>query len=290
MSIPKITPYTMPAMDSGLNKVNWRPDPSRAVLLIHDMQKYFMNFYDTSAEPVTTLVKNIQCIREQCKAAGIPVIYTAQPGDQDPADRALLTDFWGTGLKADPNLTDIIDPLAPETDDHILTKWRYSAFKRNGLKELLKEMGRDQMIICGVYAHIGCMQSAADAFMYDVQAFMVSDALADFSQAEHQMALEYVAKRCGVTLDCETVLDSLKAEESDDTASKFMADIAEILYMTADDLDQDISLMDQGLDSIRAMTLIEQWRSQGIDIDFSELVELTTLTEWIEVLSTKTKG
>ncbi|WP_263078083.1 isochorismatase family protein [Endozoicomonas sp. Mp262] len=290
MSIPKITPYTMPEMDYGLNKVQWHPDASRTVLLIHDMQQYFMNFYDTSAEPVTTLVKNIQRIKAQCKAAGIPVIYTAQPGDQNPSDRALLTDFWGTGLKAAPSLTDIIDPLAPEEDDHLLTKWRYSAFKRNGLKARLKEMGRDQMIICGVYAHIGCMLTAADAFMYDIQAFMVSDALADFSKDEHRMALEYVARRCGVTLDSEMVLDSLSPENSEDASSKFMTDIAEILYMTADDLDQDISLMDQGLDSIRVMTLIEQWRFEGIDIDFSELVELTTLTEWLEVLNAKVKG
>ncbi len=291
MSIPAISPYPMPALaDIAANRVSWRPDPQRSVLLIHDMQKYFMNFFDQGEEPVTSLMTNILRLKSACKAAGIPVLYTAQPGNQDPADRALLTDFWGTGLEDDPQLTDIVNDLAPEADEWVLTKWRYSAFKHNGLQALMQEMRRDQMIICGVYAHIGCMQSAADAFMYDIQPFMVSDALADFSAAEHQMALDYVARRCGVVLDCEAMLNSLQALDSTASASfkqSVMKDIATLLYLSPGELDPHQSLIDQGLDSIRMMTLIEQWRAQGVDIEFADLAEKTTLTEWLAVLKTR---
>lgn len=43
MTIPPIEPYQMPAADDlPENVASWQVDPSRAVLLIHDMQKYFL--------------------------------------------------------------------------------------------------------------------------------------------------------------------------------------------------------------------------------------------------------
>ncbi len=60
-------------------------------------------------------------------------------------------------------------------------------------------------------AHIGCLLTAAEAFMLDMQAFLVGDALADFSQEEHEMALKYATGRCAKVVDTTTVLDELKA-------------------------------------------------------------------------------
>lgn len=45
MAISKISTYLMPERESyPNNKTDWQLDPSRAVLLIHDMQRYFLNF------------------------------------------------------------------------------------------------------------------------------------------------------------------------------------------------------------------------------------------------------
>lgn len=201
MTIPALPAYAMP-IDGVPGKVNWRPEPGRAALLIHDMQAYFLNKYDTQQAPIPTLVEHAVRLRAAFHAAGAPVFYTAQPVDQPPGDRALLNDFWGPGL-TDPSVHDqqpIIAPLTPAPQDTVLVKWRYSAFQRSDLAERLRALGRDQLVICGVYAHIGCMATAQEAFMRDIQPFLVADALADFSLEEHQMALRYVATRCGVTL------------------------------------------------------------------------------------------
>ena len=211
MAIPRIASYPMPqAQNFPTNKVNWTLNPNRAVLLVHDLQQYFLDFYDQTQAPIPELLKHCRQLIDECHAQGIPVYYTAQPGDQSTEHRQLLTDFWGKGLAADPNIVQIIPSLQPAAQDTVLTKWRYSAFKKSDFEQRIKGAGRDQLVICGVYAHIGCLLTAAEAFMLDMQAFLVGDALADFSQEEHEMALKYATGRCAKVVDTATVLHEFK--------------------------------------------------------------------------------
>ncbi len=99
--------------------------------------------------------------------------------------------------------------LAPEPGDVLLNKWRYSAFARTDLRQRLANLGRDQLIVTGVYAHIGCLTTALDGFMQDVEMFLVSDGLADFSAAEHRQVLDYAAARCAVVAPTAHVLSAL---------------------------------------------------------------------------------
>lgn len=201
MPLPHLTPYELPAPgDLPANRADWRPDPARAVLLIHDMQRYFLHPYLRGAEPIESAIANIAALREQAREAGVPVVYTAKPGGMTREGRGLERDFWGPGMRADPADSAIADPLQPEEGDALITKWRYSAFVHTDLAERLHRRGRDQLLITGVYAHIGCLLTAADAFMRDIQPFLVADATADFSAEDHRFALRYAAQRCGVTL------------------------------------------------------------------------------------------
>ncbi|MBM3114886.1 isochorismatase family protein [Jeongeupia naejangsanensis] len=279
MAIPRIASYPLPtAADLPTNKVNWTPDAGRAVLLVHDMQRYFVDFYDQSQAPVPELVSRIRALITRCRALGIPVAYTAQPGNQTLEDRALLTDFWGTGLAADPRLTDIIADLAPTPVDTVFTKWRYSAFKRSNFERWIKDAGRDQLIICGVYAHIGCLSTALEAFMLDIQPFLVADAVADFSRDEHLMALNYAAGRCASVT---TLADTLAALPLPTLSADLVrSDVAAQMGLTTADLLDDDNLLLLGLDSIRLMTLVERWRALGADVGFVDLAETPTLAAW----------
>lgn len=206
MALPAITPYPMPSADElPANRVDWTVDPSRAVLLVHDLQNYFLTAYDREQSPIPELLSSVRELKEQAARLGIPVVHTAQPGGQTPAERGLQQDFWGPGLPDDAEAAAIAPEIGPAPADTVLTKWKYSGFVRTDLLERLREQGRDQLVITGVYAHIGVLMTACDAWMQDIQAFVVADAVADFSADDHAMALRWAAGKCAVVATAETV-------------------------------------------------------------------------------------
>lgn len=301
MAIPAILPYPMP-VESELpaNKAAWTPDPKRAVLLIHDMQQYFMDAFTAGQSPVVELLANIRMLRTCCAELGIPVVYSAQPGGQTPAQRGLLQDFWGPGMNDGPDQKQIVKELAPGEHDIVLTKWRYSAFQKTDLLGILQRCGRDQLIVCGIYAHIGCLLTSCEAFMQDVQPFFVADAVADFSLEKHRMALAYAAERCAVTITAQRLIDELK--RSQDAAPKAAPDadrqpltlesvreqVAGLLRESPSDIaDHDDLIALWGLDSIRIMSLVEQWRRSGAEVTFVEMAERPTLADWWKLLSSR---
>ncbi|HDR7276897.1 TPA: isochorismatase [Bacillus paranthracis] len=292
MAIPSISVYKMP-VESELpkNKVNWTPDPKRAVLLIHDMQEYFLDAYSDKESPKVELISNIKVIREKCKELGIPVVYTAQPGGQTLEQRGLLQDFWGDGIPAEPDKKKIVDELTPDEDDIFLTKWRYSAFKKTNLLEILNEQGRDQLIICGIYAHIGCLLTACEAFMDGIQPFFVADAVADFSLEHHKQALEYASNRCAVTTSTNSLLTELQGLKDDDeiTLQKVHKLVAQLLREPVESVGTDEDLLNRGLDSVRIMSLVEKWRREGKEITFADLAENPTVVDWHRLLSLQTE-
>ncbi|WP_323118072.1 isochorismatase family protein [Burkholderia alba] len=289
MAIPKISSYPMPA-ELPANRVTWRVDASRAALLVHDMQDYFVDFYDRSAAPIPELIAHTRRLIELARGAGMPVYYTAQLPRQSAEDRALLTDMWGPGLTARPECAAICAAVAPAPGDHVLDKWRYSAFQRSELDAMLRAQQRDQLVICGVYAHIGCLMTACEAFMKDIKPFFVADALADFSEQEHRMALDYVAGRCGTVVRTADIAGALATRENADSISlaALTQQVARNLQIAASELQPQDNLMDCGLDSVRLMAFVETWRQAGHDVSFVQLAETPTLEAWWQLLQRKT--
>lgn len=219
MALPSIAAYALPAADElPPARVTWPIVASRAALLVHDMQRYFVGAFPQGADPISGAIAHIVALRAACDAAAIPVFYTAQPVKQDPKERGLQADFWGPGMQLDPEHRGIVDALAPRPGDVVLTKWRYSAFQRSDFAERLAAAGRDQLIVTGVFAHIGCLATTYEAFVRDVRPFLVADALADFSREKHDMALAVAAGCCARVLTTHQALQFIEPAPRTDTS------------------------------------------------------------------------
>ncbi|WP_326701207.1 isochorismatase family protein [Streptomyces sp. NBC_01754] len=210
MALPAIAPYALPTgAELPAGRVDWSVDPARAVLLVHDLQNHFLSAYPAGEQPLTGMLDNTARIIKECRRAGVPVVYSAQKGGQTPEERGLQLDFWGPGAADAPEALAVPEAVAPADGDVVLTKWKYSAFVRTRLADVLHEAGRDQLVVTGVYAHIGVLMSAADAWMRDIQAFVVADAVADFSREDHDMALRYAAGRCARVTTTDALLKEI---------------------------------------------------------------------------------
>ncbi len=282
MPIASIASYELPAEGSWPScRAHWDFEPARAALLIHDMQEYFLEPYDPGLPPLRPVLGHLQSLRDACDASGVPVFFSAQPGEQSRAERGLLWDLWGPGLVERPALGAL--GLAPRTDDVMITKRRYSAFHDTALATLLAERGRDQLLITGVYAHIGCLATAVDGFMRGIQPFVVADALADFSKEDHLVALRQVARTCGVVTTAGAVLNELNL-------GRLRAELARLLGVAAGAVQLDDDLADHGLDSVRGLELLERVLPPDHGLDFEALVGARSLRSLARLMSSSPRA
>ena len=130
---------------------------------------------------------NAAQLRENCAWLGVPVAYTAQPGGMTQQQRGLLRDFWGPGMAAAPG--------RPAHRRRAGAPSGTTGADQVALQRLpphpsccsgCAAAGRDQLIVCGVYAHVGVLITAVDAFSHDIQPFLVADAVADFTADDHR--------------------------------------------------------------------------------------------------------
>ncbi|MEV0063885.1 phosphopantetheine-binding protein [Nocardia sp. NPDC050718] len=70
------------------------------------------------------------------------------------------------------------------------------------------------------------------------------------------------------------------------TDDQVIGDVATALGVDPAELTADTDLLDAGLDSVRIMSLVEKWRSDGYaHIDFPTLAGDPVLGSWIEQLA-----
>jgi bifunctional isochorismate lyase / aryl carrier protein len=210
----QIQPYPLPGIEClALNKVQWPLQADDAVLLVHDMQNFWLDFF-VDAQPVLAAVHSLVV---SARESGVPIVYTRGERPRHVAERALGVDMWGAGL-AGEGITDhdiaICETLAPRPQDFVIDKLRVSAFYETPLAGLLGKMGRRQLVVCGVFAHHGVMVSSIEAFMRNHKVQLVADALGDYSEDDHWMALRYVAQTCGHLVLSEQVRKAFSSDRS----------------------------------------------------------------------------
>ncbi len=69
------------------------------------------------------------------------------------------------------------------------------------------------------------------------------------------------------------------------TRDEIRADVAQALFAEPDEIGDDADLVAEGLDSVRMMALLEQWRTRGLEATFSQLMKVPTVRAWADLVA-----
>ena len=206
------------------------PDPwSNAALIVVDMQNDFVR--EGAPMEVPDARKTIQQHRQlisACRKAGIPIIFTKFIGTREPS---LL---WNWSPKIAPPLyacnkgykrhyadvnktlecTDVIDELAPRPGDVVIEKTGYGAFHGTSLDSILKSLKVQSIILTGTVTQICVEETGREAFHYDYNTTMVTDAVSSFSEDMHTATIKNFGMKFGWTKSTSEVLNALQQKYS----------------------------------------------------------------------------
>ncbi|MFT4217821.1 MAG: isochorismatase family protein [Micropruina sp.] len=286
MTLPAGIDYEALVNDLPVSRAGWTPDASRAAVLVHDLQNYFVTAYADGCPALAGAIAATQRVLRAARAAGVRVFYTAQQGDQDATERGLQGELWGPGMRGVPEHTAIVAEVAPVDGEEVVAKHRYSAFARTDLADRLVADGRDQLILVGVYAHIGITATALDAFQREIRPFVVADAVADLDADRHRGALELIASCCGVVVRADDLIATLEAASTSGAGGwdgRIQAALTGLLRPEALDAffaDPESDLFALGLDSLRAFDFLDALADDGLDVDFGAFTQSPTLN-WL---------
>jgi ureidoacrylate peracid hydrolase len=182
-------------------------DPEHAALLFVDVQNYNARpdggeyagmdpadrdarygwFFRTMREAA---LPNMQRLQAACRTAGIEVIYTViEALTQDGRDMSL--DYKISGLFVPRGSWDaqVLDAIAPGTDEMVLPKTSSSVFISTNIDYVLRNLGVRSLIIAGVLTD-QCIDSAVrDACDLGYLVTVPTDACATLSADRHDWAL-----------------------------------------------------------------------------------------------------
>ncbi|WP_081861476.1 isochorismatase family protein [Cellulomonas sp. HZM] len=292
MALPTSIDYASPVPPRRplpTSRADWALEPARAAVLVHDLQRYFTRPYAPGSAALGDAVAATAAVLDAARRAGVPVLYTAQRGDQDPLERGLQRELWGRGMSSAPQDTEILPEVAPQPGDTVLVKHRYSAFARSDLAARLAAAGRDQLVLTGVYAHIGITATALDAFQREVRPFLVADAVADLGAEQHARTLDHVAACCGVVTTADDVVRRLEAAALGSTLDGADDDELDVVLRSAlarvlppEVVERAFAqpgtdLFELGLSSLVAFELLDDLADSGLDVDFGDFTRRPTI-------------
>jgi ureidoacrylate peracid hydrolase len=187
--------------------------PAQTALLLIDVQNYTMEdggeYKGLDAETVqrkyghffhemrSRAIPNMQILLKICRRAGIEVIYTVI-ASLTADGRDLSLDYKISRLFCPKGSRDaaVLDELAPERDEIVLTKTSSSVFISTNLHYILGNLGVKQVIIAGALTD-QCVDSAVrDACDLGYLVTLATDACATQSQVRHETSLANNAGYC----------------------------------------------------------------------------------------------
>lgn len=157
-------------------------------VIVVDMLEDFVNgalACDRGKAIVPAVAKLCDAAREK----GVPVVFSNDCHIKG-VDKEL--EFWGDHAIAGTPGAEVIPELKADPEkDFIVPKRHYSGFFGTDLNILLRDLGVDTCVICGLHAHMCCRHTGADAYQYGYDLIIPRETTDSFTEEDYLAGLKY---------------------------------------------------------------------------------------------------
>lgn len=166
-------------------------DRNQSILLVTDMQEFFLNPDSHAFVPsAPAIVPGIVKLITSCLNNNIPVITTKHMNSK--LDAANMMVWWKRILSPENPLVNIINSIS-EFNLPVITKSQYDAFFQTELDSLIGKYQKTQIIICGVMTNLCCETTCRSAYVRGYQTFFPVNTTAAYNMTMHQSTFNNMA-------------------------------------------------------------------------------------------------
>ena len=206
-----------PLVSVDADPAPFRFDPATTALVLIDMQRDFVEpggFGETLGNDVSilrTVVPPLTTVLADARERRLMVIHTREGhlpdlsdcppaklrrgvpskriGDQGPKGRILVRGEYGH---------DIIDDLAPRSDEVVIDKPGKGSFYATGLQDLLVESGITSLIVTGVTTEVCVHTTVREANDRGYECLVLSDCVGSYFPKFQRVALAMISAQGGI--------------------------------------------------------------------------------------------
>jgi ureidoacrylate peracid hydrolase len=185
-----------------------RLDPKRTALLVFDLLEGHVHHDDASRARFAPVIANVAALIAQARKVGVTIVYAKADHRADRATSAhTLRDAdnrlrpLAPGTVEGPLLTggtpgtEIVKEIAPQPEDLIVPKHRWSAFHGTYLELALRTQRIDTLILVGGSTDVGIASTAFAARDHDYNLVIVSDGCTSPEQDNHDQLMRRIFPR-----------------------------------------------------------------------------------------------
>lgn len=157
-------------------------DPRTTAVIVVDMQNDFI----ASGAPLETpmgreLLPTLSRLLDHARDSGMSVIYTTHAHRKSGCDMGMFAEIYPpiadrAGLIDETSGIEIYPAVAPQGDEVVIKKHRYSAFFGTDLDIILRSSGIKTVVVTGVTTENCCQSTARDAMFLGYHVAFISDA------------------------------------------------------------------------------------------------------------------
>lgn len=183
--------------------------PEKAILLVLDMQKYFLREDSHAFIPsALAILPGIMKLIDAFSKANRPVVVTRHVNT--PKNAGMMSKWWRDLINLQSAHSQLADKLNLGNIISI-EKSQYDAFLHTSLEEILNQHQVRQVVITGVMTHLCCESTARSAFMRGFEVFFTVDGTATYNEELHRASLLTLSHGFAVPVLVGELLEEMKS-------------------------------------------------------------------------------